>query len=129
MTDQSLFDPLLDARPLDRPPLGKIGRLPGDIRNELNRRIRQNEFGTRLVVWLNSLPRVQAILASHFHGRPINAVNLTKWKAGPYRDWRFNQKMDEALKLIASFQDGKLTHHHDSQINPGNQINLNLRLD
>jgi hypothetical protein len=95
---------------------GKIGSLPASIRNELNRRIRDNEFGTRLVDWLNHFPEVQAILAHRFAGRPINQVNLTQWKATGYRQWRLDQKMQKAFELLALMPNRELTH--DNQINP-----------
>jgi hypothetical protein len=34
---------------------GKIARLPRELRDELNRRLREGEPGIRLVEWLNSL--------------------------------------------------------------------------
>ena len=73
--------------------VGKIARLPDHIRNELNHRLCANEIGLRLLDWLNTLPEVQAILARDFGGRPINAVNLTKWKAGGYREWMFRREI------------------------------------
>ena len=73
--------------------VGKIGRLPHDIRNELNHRLCANQVGLRLLDWLNGLPEVQAILARDFGGRPINSVNLTKWKLGGYREWMFRREI------------------------------------
>jgi hypothetical protein len=104
-----------------QPPLpgyltGKIGSLPASIRNELNRRIRANEFGTRLVDWLNHFPEVRTILARRFEGRPINQVNLTKWKATGYRQWRLDQKMQKAFELLALMPNGG--SDPDNQINP-----------
>ncbi|HXE43262.1 MAG TPA: hypothetical protein VN516_09580 [Candidatus Baltobacteraceae bacterium] len=43
--------------------VGKIARLPGPIRNELNRRIHNGALGRELVPWLNALPEVQTVLA------------------------------------------------------------------
>ena len=109
--------PLSDLQP--PPPRylnGKIGSLPGSIRDELNRRIRANEFGTRLVDWLNRLPEVQATLARRFGGRPVNRVNLTKWKATGYRQWRFDQKVQKTFDLLAAMPGDELTG--DRQINP-----------
>ena len=42
---------------------GKIARLPVELREELNRRIRNGEPGTGLIEWLNGLPEMQAVLA------------------------------------------------------------------
>ena len=66
---------------------GKIARLPSAVREELNRRLDEGVSGKALVAWLNALPEVQAILRAQFGGQPINAVNLTKWRQGGYRDW------------------------------------------
>ena len=73
--------------------VGKIARLPDHIRNELNHRLCANELGLRLLDWLNRLPEVQTILARDFGARPINSVNLTKWKTGGYREWFFRREM------------------------------------
>ena len=45
---------------------GKIARLPLDIREQLNRRLQDGEIGKELVVWLNSVPEVQAVLKAEF---------------------------------------------------------------
>jgi hypothetical protein len=42
---------------------GKIARLPREIRDQLNRRLSDGEPGSQLVIWLNSLPESQAVLA------------------------------------------------------------------
>jgi hypothetical protein len=34
--------------------------------------------------WLNSLPEVQARLATEFDGRAVNEQNLSAWKQGGY---------------------------------------------
>jgi hypothetical protein len=57
---------------------GKIARLPAAIREELNQRLLDGEQGKQLVLWLNSLPRVQALLKDKFHGVPISEVNLSQ---------------------------------------------------
>ena len=63
---------------------GKIARLPQEIRDELNRRLRDGERGRRLVDWLNSLPETQRMLAEikRFKrigsGSPISRALLRK---------------------------------------------------
>lgn len=42
--------------------VGKIGRLPKNIRDDLGRRIEDGEQGKELVKWLNGLPRVKEVL-------------------------------------------------------------------
>ena len=56
--------------------IGKIARLPREIRQTLNLRLREGDNGHILVAWLNSLPEVQAILAAQFGGAPIREQNL-----------------------------------------------------
>ncbi|MGA3267891.1 MAG: hypothetical protein ABSE16_13835 [Verrucomicrobiota bacterium] len=56
---------------------GKIARLPGVIRDELNRRLQDGEPGKNLVQWLNGLPKVKKLLADQFAGRPIARQNLS----------------------------------------------------
>jgi hypothetical protein len=77
---------------------GKIARLPLAVRHELNRRLEEGEQGKKMVVWLNGLPKVQAIVAAEFGGKPIREQNLSEWKQGGYRDWVAQQ---EALEVAA----------------------------
>lgn len=42
--------------------VGKIARLPRDVRDQLNRRLENGEGGASLVAWLNSLPGVKKAL-------------------------------------------------------------------
>jgi len=80
--------------------LGKIARLPSEVREQLNVRLHNGELGTQLVEWLNSLPEVQAILAAQFDGRPINEQNLTEWKQGGYEDWLRHQEDCSRARML-----------------------------
>ena len=71
---------------------GKIGRLPWGVRNKLNLRLRNGEASGGLLEWLNSLPRVQTILAEEFEGRAITEQNLSEWRQGGYLDWERYQE-------------------------------------
>lgn len=71
---------------------GKIARCPHHIREELNRRIDNNEPGARLVAWLNTLPEVKQVLDSDFERREISEQNLTEWKEHGYRRWQAQQR-------------------------------------
>lgn len=73
--------------------IGKIARLPCDIRDQLNRRLQNGEPGRSLVAWLNSLPEVRRVLLEGFEGRPINEPNLSAWKCGGYLDWMLKQEV------------------------------------
>jgi hypothetical protein len=96
--------------------IGKIARLPKEIRDELNRRMEDGALGPELADWLNGLPEVQKILAEQFGGRPINKFNLSGWRHGGFEDWvhsrdgriQMREMMDEALKLnqIGNGKDG-----------------------
>jgi hypothetical protein len=76
--------------------VGKIARLPRQIREELNRRLDDGESGVDVVAWLNAQPKVRAVLEKEFAGRPINEQNVSEWKLGGYVEW---QKHQEALAL------------------------------
>ncbi len=81
--------------------IGKIARLPHEVREQLNRRLQDGEPGAELVGWLNELPEVQTVLAEHFAGRPITEQNLSEWKTGGYGDWLAHQQALEAVGRIA----------------------------
>jgi hypothetical protein len=85
---------------------GKIARLPDDLREELNRRLLNGERGNKLVVWLNSQPEVQAVMAEEFDGSAIRPQNLSEWKQGGYADWLRQQEALKMLKQLGS--DGEL---------------------
>ena len=67
--------------------IGKIGRLPESIRDELNLRLSNGESGVSLIAWLNSLEAVQRLIAEQFDGKPITDGNLSQWTQRGYRHW------------------------------------------
>lgn len=87
--------------------VGKIARMPKEIREQLNRRLEDGVPGNDLIAWLNALPEAQKILAELFGGRPINKQNLSDWRLGGYRDWlhsrdsriELREMMEEARSL------------------------------
>src|SRR6266853_3095706 len=81
---------------------GKIARLPLDIREQLNRRLQDGEIGRDLVVWLNSVPEVQAVLKAEFGDRPVNEPNLSDWRTGGYEDWRVHQDTMQQVNLLVA---------------------------
>src|ERR1039458_2541463 len=85
--------------------VGKIGRLPKSIRDELGRRLGDGEPGKELVKWLNGETRVQEILKEQFGGRPITEQNLSEWKQTGHPEW----SRHEETRLFAS----KLTEQSD----------------
>jgi hypothetical protein len=79
---------------------GKIARLPHEIRGKLNQRLQDGEPGNRLVVWLNSLPKVREALKEEFGARPITEQNLSEWKLGGYVDWERHEGSCELVKRL-----------------------------
>jgi hypothetical protein len=74
-----------------------------DIREQLNRRLQDGEIGRELVVWINSVPEVQAVLKAEFGDRPVNEQNLSDWRTGGYEDWRVHQEtMQQVNQLVAN---------------------------
>jgi len=94
---------------------GKIARLPFEVRDQLNRRLRNGEKGTPLLDWLNALPEVRAVVAAEFKGRPVRNQNLSEWRKAGHQDWLNTQEalgqvrdsVSEAREL-ASVTDGAL---------------------
>lgn len=74
-------------------PNGKIGRLPANIQHEVNLRLLNGWGGPELLTWLNSLPAVRDVLNRKFEGREINHQNLTAWRQGGYREWKFRRDL------------------------------------
>lgn len=57
--------------------IGKIARLPHDIREQLNRHLLDGQSGPAILAWVNELPPCCQMLAQKFGGRPIDEDNLT----------------------------------------------------
>jgi hypothetical protein len=99
--------------------VGKIARLPREIREQLNHRLQDGELGKRLVDWLNALPEVKAVLVGEFNSRAITEQNLSEWKTGGYRDWEKHQERrvlvrqlaEDAEDLEASNKNGEVSRH------------------
>ena len=64
---------------------GKIGRLPRELREQVNQGLEDGVTARTILLWLNSLPAVQTMLARHFGGKPINEPNLSHWRTGGFR--------------------------------------------
>jgi hypothetical protein len=80
---------------------GKIGRLPRNIRDELNRRLEKSEPARPILTWLNALPDVQAVLASGFEGSPISEQNLSNWRQGGYQHWLKHQESRDLVRELS----------------------------
>jgi len=85
--------------------VGKIGRLPKSIRDELGRRLEDGEQGKELVKWLNAQSGVQRVLKEQFGGRPVTEQNLSEWKQTGHPEWL---RHEETRSLVS-----KLTEQSD----------------
>ena len=72
---------------------GKIARLPQPLREELNHRLENGEPGKNLADWLNTLPEVTALLATHFENRPISEQNVSDWRHGGFVAWQLHRDL------------------------------------
>jgi hypothetical protein len=97
---------------------GKIARLPREIRDELNRRLSENEEGGALLRWLNDLPAVREVLTREFAGSAVTKQNLYEWRTGGFAEWQARQEMLEQTRELAAdakelqaASAGKLTDH------------------
>jgi hypothetical protein len=94
----------------DRARTGKIARMPVAIRNEVNRRLFENESGARIVAWINEQPEALRVLDQYFGEEPVTPQNLSEWRHGGYRRWldrieeveRIRDLSEYALKLGAA---------------------------
>jgi hypothetical protein len=80
---------------------GKIARLPGAIRHELNRRLHNGALGRELVPWLNTLPEVQRVLNERFAGRPITEDNISAWRGGGFQEWLLQEERRVRLRDLS----------------------------
>jgi hypothetical protein len=80
--------------------VGKIGRLPKYIRDQLNRRIEDGEPGKELVKWLNCEPDALELLQEQFGGRAITEQNLSEWKQTGHQEWLRQQETRLLMKNL-----------------------------
>lgn len=82
---------------------GKIGGLPHEIREELNRRLRDGQLAPKILPWLNSLPAVTELLAARWNGDPVSAQNLSEWRAGGYEEWLARQEEKDLVRELSQY--------------------------
>jgi hypothetical protein len=85
--------------------IGKIGRLPKSIREELGRRMEDGLPGGEIVQWLNSQPDVQAVLAQYFEGRAVTEQNLSEWRQSGHLEWVRRQEAMEASERLKEWSE------------------------
>jgi hypothetical protein len=103
--------------------VGKIGRLPEELQEELNLRLLARWPLPQLLDWLQSQPGVQPLLDLDFGGKKITPRNLAAWKSSGFQQWlveetafmeAFQRTINQQLARAA--QEAKLTH--DQPTNP-----------
>jgi hypothetical protein len=83
--------------------VGKIARLPEDLREQLNHRLLDNHPASDILPWLNDLPGVKEILAAQFGGQSINRYNLSNWRKLGYQRWFDARQSIAETKELAQF--------------------------
>jgi hypothetical protein len=73
------------------PATSKISRFSRPLREELNRRLDNGETNNCILLWINSIPEVQEICASHYNGAPIIKQNLLEWRKSGFAHWQLCQ--------------------------------------
>ena len=68
--------------------IGKIARLPKDIRDVVNKRLLDGHPAPDIISWLNEQPAVKTVLEKDFEGEAISQNNVSTWKKGGYHDWK-----------------------------------------
>src|SRR5580692_11559270 len=89
-----------------RSSIGKIARLPADLRQQINLRLFNGQRSDEILPWLTELPAVKEILAAQFGGAAINHVNLTNWRATGYKRWQAEQKTLTTIKNLGQYGAG-----------------------
>jgi hypothetical protein len=92
---------------------GKIARLPAQLREQVNLRLQNRETAETIRVWLNSEPKVKAILTAQFAGNPISKQNICEWRQGGFRDW---QTRKDALQFVEHVDDVEALSHDPSPV-------------
>jgi hypothetical protein len=98
--------------------VGKIARLPLELREEVNRRLLNGESGQQILSWLNAQEPVQAALTAHFNGEPIGDQNLTNWRQGEYQSWLGRRDRIQTTRELAGFA-AKLAEANGTSIAEG----------
>ncbi len=84
--------------------IGKIARLPKDIRDVVNKRLLDGHSAVDIIAWLNEQPAVKAVLEKDFDGEAVSLNNVSTWKKGGYHDWREEiEALSSRCGGIASF--------------------------
>ena len=91
------------SHPQDRARTGKIARMPVAIRNEVNRRLLENESAAKILAWLHQQPEALRVLDEYFKEEPATPQNLSEWRAGGFQDWLARREQIENTKDLAEY--------------------------
>ena len=86
--------------------IGKIGRLPCEIRDAVGRRLEEGHRGAEILDWLNGLPDVQRVLKEQFEGRPVSKQNLSAWRKDGHVEWLQRHEKRPVLEGLAETAEG-----------------------
>lgn len=93
--------------------MGKIARLPLQLREDLCARLLANQPGRIILPWLNELPEAKEVLLD-FGGEPITDQNLSNWRKGGFQDWLGRRERIQRVKELAKFATGLATANNSS---------------
>lgn len=82
--------------------VGKVARLPLAIREELNRRLLENEPARKICAWLNALPEAIRV-CDEFGEQPIDDRNISDWRKGGFADWLRRREQIEETREMAQW--------------------------
>jgi len=96
---------------------GKIARLPWNIREELNRRMLDNQPLRKICEWVNGLPETIAQCAERKLA-PVTWFNLSSWRQGGYQDWLGRTERTQHVRELARWS-LKLARANDGHLSEG----------
>ena len=105
---------------------GRLARLPSVIREELNRRLYENELASTIVEWLNGLEVVKTICDENGTG-PINRMTLSNWRMGGYQDWLTRREHIDRTRELGKWA-VRLSRAHGVQISEGTASILSAKV-
>lgn len=80
--------------------LGKISRLPAELRNEVCRKLYDGVSSADILRELNAKSEVKKILTRYFNGEEISAQNLTAFKQSGFAEWlKRREKLTHLMEL------------------------------
>ena len=82
---------------------GKIARLPRHLREEINRRLDENQFGVKILAWINAQPEARQVFDNQFDAKPISLQNLSNWRREGFVEWlRYQFAAEQVDRQVAA---------------------------